>query len=134
MNLNRFHFKIAFYSLMVILLGIIAFSGSKDILALDQQQPGEGVELTVYNQDLALVKDRRMMELPIGMGELRFTDVAALIDPTSVWFRSLTEPKVRVLEQNYEYDVISDTKLLQNIWGKKSGWLQSKVKIMKVFW
>ncbi len=119
MNLNRFHYKIVLCSLIVILLGTIIFNSNKDIFALDRQQQGEDVELTVYNQDLALVKDRRMMELPMGMGELRFTDVAALIDPTSVWFRSVTDPKVRVLEQNYEYDVINDVKLLQKYLGQK---------------
>ncbi len=118
MNLNRFNFRIAFYALMATLLVFVVFN-NRTIFAVDRQQQGESIDLTVYNQDLALVKDCRMMDLPVGVGELRFTDVAALIDPTSVWFRSLTEPKVRVLEQNYEYDVISDTKLLQKYLGQK---------------
>lgn len=118
MKLNRFNSKIGFYSLLATLLVIVVFS-SMSIFASDQRQQGEGIELTVYNQDLALVKDRRTLEIPAGMGELRFSDVAALIDPTSVWFRSLTEPKVKVLEQNYEYDVISDVKLLQKYLGQK---------------
>ncbi|NLY75256.1 MAG: DUF4139 domain-containing protein [Firmicutes bacterium] len=115
MTFNRFYLRIVFYSLLASLLVIAAFNGS---VRADHREM-EGVELTVYNHDLALVKERRIMELPAGIGELRFTEVAALIDPTSVWFRSLTEPKVRVLEQNYEYDIINDGKLLQKYLGQK---------------
>jgi hypothetical protein len=118
MKLNRLPFKNKFFGLWAILL-LMATVGNNIIFAAEQKQAGESVELTVYNQDLALVKERRMLELPAGVGELRFTDVAALIDPASVWFRSLTDPKVKVLEQNYEYDVISDVKLLQKYLGRK---------------
>ena len=57
------------------------------------------VELTVYNQDLALVKETRPLTLTLGLNEIRYTDVAALIDPTSVRFSSrtsLTGTKLRV--------------------------------------
>ncbi|MBC7251770.1 MAG: DUF4139 domain-containing protein [Anaerolineae bacterium] len=74
----------------------------------------EGVELTVYNQNLALVKDRRTMELTSGVNEVQFRDVAAQIDATSVHFRSLTDPAgTTVLEQNYEYDIVGSSKLLR---------------------
>lgn len=74
----------------------------------------EGVELTVYNQDLALVKDLRSLDLNAGLTEVRFVDVASRIDPTSVHFRSLTDPEgTTVLEQNYEYDIVGSAKLLQ---------------------
>jgi hypothetical protein len=73
----------------------------------------EGVELAVYNQNLALVKDLRSMELDEGVNEVRFVDVASQIDPTSVHFRSLTDPEgTIVLEQNYEYDIVGSSKLL----------------------
>lgn len=74
---------------------------------------GEGVELTVYNQNLALVIDRRPLDLVAGFNEVRFTDVASQIDATSVHFRSLTDPDgTVVLEQNYEYDLVGTAKLL----------------------
>ncbi|OQY25834.1 MAG: hypothetical protein B6I34_01380 [Anaerolineaceae bacterium 4572_32.1] len=77
------------------------------------QAQGEGVELTVYNQNMALVIDRRSMDLVAGLNEMQFTDVASQIDPTSVHFRSLTDPEgTVVLEQNYEYDLVSTSKLL----------------------
>jgi hypothetical protein len=74
---------------------------------------GNGVELTVYNQNLALVKEVRTFDLEAGSNEVRYADVAAEIDPTSVHFVSLTDPEgTVVLEQNYEYDVVSSRKLL----------------------
>ncbi len=73
-----------------------------------------GIELTVYNQNLALVIDRRPLDLVAGLNEVQFTEVAAQIDPTSVHFRSLTDPGgTVVLEQNYEYDLVSTAKLLE---------------------
>jgi len=74
----------------------------------------EGVEITVYNQDLGLIKDRRLIEFKNGVNIIKFTDVASLIDPTSVHFKALTyEDKVRIQEQNYEYDLVSASKLLE---------------------
>ena len=43
---------------------------------------------------------------------MKFTDVAALIDPTTVTFASLSEPRTRVLEQNFQFDLVSIDKLL----------------------
>ncbi|HSB88583.1 MAG TPA: hypothetical protein VLD63_01010 [Anaerolineales bacterium] len=73
-----------------------------------------GLSLTVYNQGTALVRDRRQIQLREGINELRFGDVAAAIDPTSVLFRSLTDPSgTSVLEQNYEYDLVGSAALLE---------------------
>lgn len=70
--------------------------------------------VTVYNNDLAVIKDMRSLELPKGVSDLKFQDVAAAIDPTSVHFRSLTAPeKVAILEQNYEYDLVNADKIAQ---------------------
>lgn len=67
----------------------------------------------------AVVSDRRVLELSRGTGELRFSDVARRIDPTTVKFASLTDPAgTRVLEQNYQYDLVSQQKLLQRYLGE----------------
>ena len=66
----------------------------------------------------ALVRDRRRMSLQPGIGNLRFSDVAKRIDPTTVSFSSLTDPDgTRVLEQNYEFDLVSQQKLLERYVG-----------------
>lgn len=73
----------------------------------------ENVELTVYNQNFALVKDQRSLDLKKGLNKIDFKDVASLIEPTSVHFVSLTAPdSCSILEQNYEYDLMSSDKLL----------------------
>ena len=75
--------------------------------------PGKpGVTLTVYNGNYAMVKVVREFELVKGVQTVKFRDVAASIDATSVAFRSLTDPKTSILEQNYEYDLVSADKLL----------------------
>ena len=85
--------------------------------AQGEQEPG--VNLTVYNQNFALVKDRRMMDIPKGVGIVKFTDVASTIDATSVHFTSLTDPKASVLEQNYEFDLVNADKLLRKFIDRK---------------
>jgi hypothetical protein len=67
----------------------------------------------------ALVRDRRPLLLPNGSGEVRFTDVATRIDPTTVSFASLTDPSgTRVIEQNYQFDLVDGQKLLQRYIGE----------------
>ncbi|MBZ0293197.1 MAG: DUF4139 domain-containing protein [Anaerolineae bacterium] len=72
------------------------------------------VSVTIYNQGTALVQDRRAFELDAGTNSIDFTDVAASIDPTSVSFVSLTDPAgTIVLEQNYIYDLVGSSALLE---------------------
>ena len=76
--------------------------------------------VTVYNSNIALVRDVRDLQLPRGNFRLKFMDIAATVNPTTVHFRSLTEPdKVGVLEQNYEYDLLEPAKLLNKYVGKE---------------
>ncbi len=76
--------------------------------------------VTVYNSNIALVRDVRQLTLPAGESRLRFMDIAASINPATVHFRSETEPtKLGVLEQNYEYDLLDPNKLLQKYVGRE---------------
>lgn len=72
-----------------------------------------GVSLTVYNSDLALVKDVRRMAIDEGVQEIRFRAVAQRIDPTSVHFKVLEGPEAAVWEQNYRFDLASSSKILE---------------------
>ena len=75
--------------------------------------------LTVYNSEIALVRDVRNLQLPRGTSNLRFMDIAATVNPATVHFRSLSEPsRVNVLEQNYEYDLLEPDKLLRKYVGR----------------
>lgn len=78
------------------------------------------LEVTVYNNNLGLIKDTREIELSLGEGELRFMDVASSIMPVTVRVKSLNYPEdFTVLEQNYEYDLMNADKLLDKYVGKK---------------
>ena len=76
--------------------------------------------VTVYNSNLALIRDVRQIHLGSGVFPLKFEDVAAAINPTTVHFRSLTDPaKLSVVEQDYEYDLLDPQKLLQKYVGRE---------------
>jgi hypothetical protein len=76
--------------------------------------------VTVYNSNIALIRDVRQLQLPSGSFRLKFMDIAATVNPATVHFRSLTEPeKVDVVEQNYEYDLLEPNKLLNKYVGKE---------------
>ncbi len=76
--------------------------------------------VTVYNSNVALVRDVRQISLPAGEFRLRFMDIAATINPATVHFRSLSEPaRLGVVEQNYEYDLLDPQKLLQKYVGRE---------------
>jgi hypothetical protein len=76
--------------------------------------------VTVYNSNIALVRDVRQLTLPAGDFRLKFMDIAATVNPATVHFRSLTDPeKLAVIEQNYEYDLLEPAKLLHKYVGKE---------------
>lgn len=78
------------------------------------------VEVTVYNNNLGLIKDTRRIQLPEGEGELRFMDVASAIMPVTVHVKSLSAgDQFQVLEQNYEYDLMDYNKLMDKYVGRK---------------
>ncbi|MGO9568288.1 MAG: DUF4139 domain-containing protein, partial [Desulfomonilaceae bacterium] len=103
--------------LFMVILPSVAMSESVLTSSADEQV---GVEVTVYNNNLGLVKDTRKLELSKGHGELRFMDVASQIMPVTVHAKSVNHPNdFSVLEQNYEYDLINAAKLLDKYVGKK---------------
>ena len=88
--------------------------------------PPEGQQQQYYGSEpqppagFAVVREVRPIDLLAGDNLVRFTDVATAIDPTTVTFKSLTAPDTTsVLEQNYEYDLVSGDKLLQKYLDKK---------------
>ena len=78
------------------------------------------LNITVYNSNIALVRDVRQLMLPNGVFRLKLMDIAATVNPATVHFRSLTDPeKLGVVEQNYEYDLLEPAKLLHKYVGKE---------------
>jgi hypothetical protein len=107
----------------IIVLGMTLLSGTS-VFAQDAvksaQKDQTKIEVTVYNNNLGLIKDTRRIALPSGEGELRFMDVASYIMPVTVHVKSLNaQDKFQVLEQNYEYDLMNYGKLLDKYVGRK---------------
>jgi hypothetical protein len=103
------------FALILLLAGTPAAAATLAVTRETQKD----VMVTIYNGNLGLVKDVREVRLPAGINETQFMDVAALIDPTTVHLRSLSEPAgLKILEQNYEYDLLSSDKLLEKYVGR----------------
>jgi len=80
----------------------------------------QSVNITVYNSNLGLVRETRRIQLSSGSIALRFADVTAQIRPETVHLSSLTAPaSLRILEQNYQYDLLNPGKLLDKFVGKE---------------
>jgi hypothetical protein len=77
------------------------------------------VMVTVYNNNYGLIREVREVDLPDGLIELEYQDVAEKIDPTSVAVKPLDKPDAfSVLEQNYRYDLLSPQTLLEKFVGR----------------
>lgn len=80
------------------------------------QVPARDVSVTIYNSDLALVEDARSLDLRSGRQTLEFKDVSAQIRPETV---SLSAPGVTILEQNFDYDLLTPDKLMEKAVGQQ---------------
>ena len=78
------------------------------------------VDLTIYNQNLSLVREERTLDLAKGLNRVVIPDIPSTIDGTSVHFLSLTDPAgIKILEQNYQYDLVHQAKLLEKYIGRQ---------------
>lgn len=83
---------------------------------LAQQQ---AVAVTIYNENLALVKDQRQLQLKHGANALAFRDVSARMRPETALLRSLSAAgSLAVLEQNFDFDLLTPRKLLEKYVGR----------------
>src|SRR5579872_425913 len=75
---------------------------------------GRTLSVTIYADDLALVQDRRDIELKGGRQRLEFQDVSAQIRPETA---SLTAPDISIVEQNFDFDLLTPAKLMEKAVG-----------------
>lgn len=84
------------------------------------QSDQTSVAVTIYNEDLALVKDSRKLPLGNGLSALSFRDVSAQIKPETALLRSLLpNTSLQVLEQNFDFDLLTPEKLLEKYVGQQ---------------
>lgn len=79
----------------------------------------EAVAVTVYNDDLALVKERRRVDLPPGPARLSLREVAAQMRPETALLRAVSGQPLRLIEQNFDFDMLTPQKLLEKYVGRE---------------
>ena len=77
---------------------------------------GLGLEVTIYNADLALVQDARQLDIDKGRQKLEFKDVSSAIRPETV---TLSADGVDIVEQNFDYDLLTPSKLMEKAVGQQ---------------
>jgi len=110
-------FGLAFLALVGV-LGVapaLAQSSAKsaDVPLSTETGKQRDLSLSIYNDNLALVRDRRQFTIKSGTSELRFTDVAATTEPTSVRLRPLGKRSIDILSQDFRYDLATADRLLE---------------------
>jgi hypothetical protein len=114
--MHRYLTLIAGFLVLVGLKTVVFAQGNQQSVAGDRT----AVDLTIYNQNLSLIREERIIKLVKGMSRVVLPDIPATIDGTSLHFISLLDPAaVRVLEQNYQYDLVHQAKLLEKYVGKE---------------
>lgn len=74
--------------------------------------------VTIYNDNLALIKDTRQINLDAGQNQVAFRDVSAQIRPETASIKTKNHPNVHLLEQNFDFDLLTPDKLLEKHVGK----------------
>ena len=113
-------FRLTRFLFTALILGTVAtatFAQTAELTTTARDR--QSVNITVYNSNLGLVRETRRLTLPAGRIALRFADVTAQIRPETVHLASLTAPSsLRILEQNYQYDLLNPAKLLDKFVGR----------------
>lgn len=102
-------------SLILLGLPLVAVAQEQRSTLADQKE----VAVTIYNENLALIKDQRQLQLGVGSSSLAFRDVSARMRPETALLRSISAPgSLSVLEQNFDFDLLTPQKLLEKYVGK----------------
>lgn len=102
---------------LILTLGTTAVADTGEHVSTLGDQRGVGI--TIYNAELALVRDRRHVTLPKGESHLALRDVSAQMQPETALLTSVTAPgRLSVIEQNFDYDLLSPHKLLEKYVGR----------------
>lgn len=93
-------------------------------LVIAEATSRQDIDVTVYNRNLALIREVRQVELPAGIFALEFRDVPSQIEPRSLLVEAPDRAGLQILEQNYEFDLMSKEKILEKYVGHEISWIQ----------
>ena len=118
-KINNPPYLIRFCAITAMVAGLISTPAYADEIKATVKDQKE-LSLTVYNQDLALIRDVRNVSLNIGMNRLAVREVSAKIRPETAIITSLSHPNaLSLFEQNFDYDLLTPQQLLQKYVGKQ---------------
>jgi hypothetical protein len=113
------HAYCAVSALLALMLSPSAMAAGETQSTLQDQK---SVAVTIYNQDLALVKDVREIDLVRGEQDVALREVSARMRPETALLRSLDDGnRFSVLEQNFDFDLLTPEKLLEKYVGRRVG-------------
>mgnify|MGYP000695122394 CR=1 FL=1 len=108
------------YLLCALSIALASPSFASDTEQLTRLSDQTSLAVTIYNDNIALVKDQRTLTLDHGLNHLAFRGVSAKIRPETAILRSLDSSiSLQVLEQNFDYDLLTPQKLLEKYTGKQ---------------
>ena len=108
-----------------LLLGLAGPAAAAELSSVASgQDDRERIDVTVYNRDLALVREIRRVDLPKGDFTFEFRDVPSRINPVTFLVSSSGGTGLELYEQNYEFDLMSPDKILQKYVGRELTWIQ----------
>ena len=102
-------------AIAAIVLGAPAAAQIQPILPLPSHSAQGDVAITIYNDDRALIQDRRELTLPAGRSKQEFPDVSAQIRPETV---TLNGQGLEVVEQNFDFDLLTPAAMMQKAVGE----------------
>lgn len=111
--------KLFLLSNLLILISIAHPTISNPNFDISTNEDQKTLSVTIYNGGIGLVRETRNLNLPKGIRTLRFEDVPSQIIPQTVRVKGEDSKKLTVFEQNYEYDLISPSRLMDKYIGKE---------------
>ncbi len=93
---------------------VVAMAGEKVNRAEDRDE----VAVAIYNDSLALIKEVRRLDLDKGVNDIALRDVSARMRPETASLRAVTGAPLRLIEQNFDFDLLTPQKLLDKYVGQ----------------
>lgn len=106
------------------LVSVLAFAAEAPQEVVSGVADRESTAITVYNDDLALVKERRRLTLPAGLTRLSLREVSAQMRPETALLRALDGSPITLVEQDFDFDLLTPAKLLEKYVGREVGVLR----------
>ncbi|OGQ99061.1 MAG: DUF4139 domain-containing protein [Deltaproteobacteria bacterium RIFOXYD12_FULL_57_12] len=108
--------------LMTMALSVATLCGATEPEILSTLADQSEVRVTIYNENLALVKDKRRLILPAGVADLAFREVSGRMRPETALMRGIgPRSTLTVLEQNFDFDLLTPQKMLEKFVGRQVG-------------